>query len=149
MTHKPYSGHIKQSHSSEYLIVNSSNKSADEQLSRDMTKPTTWMCAQHPPSLIRVFAVRMKEAWVLSYPLSATAKTQITYEGQPINDANSSAIISSLSDISYNCLLITHARSFTALNPITVVVKSRPLTGCLATREYKVNERGRALKIIF
>ena len=25
----------------------------------------------HPPSLIRVFAVRMKEAWVLSHPLSA------------------------------------------------------------------------------
>ena len=25
----------------------------------------------HPTSLIRVFAVRMKEAWVLSYPLSA------------------------------------------------------------------------------
>ena len=25
----------------------------------------------HPPSLIRVFAVRMKEAWGLSYPLSA------------------------------------------------------------------------------
>ena len=25
----------------------------------------------HPPSLIRVFTVRMKEAWVLSYPLSA------------------------------------------------------------------------------
>ena len=25
----------------------------------------------HPPSLIRVFAVRMKIAWVLSYPLSA------------------------------------------------------------------------------
>ena len=25
----------------------------------------------HPPSLIRVFAVRMKKAWVLSYPLSA------------------------------------------------------------------------------
>ena len=24
----------------------------------------------HPPSLIRVFAVRMKRAWVLSYPLS-------------------------------------------------------------------------------
>ena len=36
------------------------------------------MCVQrilrsdwHPPSLIRVFAVRMKKAWVLSYPLSA------------------------------------------------------------------------------
>ena len=26
---------------------------------------------QHPPSLIRVFAVRIKKAWVLSYPLSA------------------------------------------------------------------------------
>ena len=26
---------------------------------------------QHPPSLIKVFAVRMKKAWVLSYPLSA------------------------------------------------------------------------------
>ena len=25
----------------------------------------------HPPSLIRVFAVRMKKAWVLSFPLSA------------------------------------------------------------------------------
>ena len=25
----------------------------------------------HPPSLIRVFAVRMKKAWVLSYPVSA------------------------------------------------------------------------------
>ena len=25
----------------------------------------------HPPSVIRVFAVRMKKAWVLSYPLSA------------------------------------------------------------------------------
>ena len=26
---------------------------------------------EHPPSLIRVFAARMKKAWVLSYPLSA------------------------------------------------------------------------------
>ena len=26
----------------------------------------------HPPSLIRVFAVRMKKAWVLRYPLSAS-----------------------------------------------------------------------------
>ena len=25
----------------------------------------------HPPSLIRVFAVRMKKPWVVSYPLSA------------------------------------------------------------------------------
>ena len=25
----------------------------------------------HPPSLIRAFAVRMKKAWVLSYPMSA------------------------------------------------------------------------------
>ena len=25
----------------------------------------------HPPSLIRVFAVRMKKHWILSYPLSA------------------------------------------------------------------------------
>ena len=25
----------------------------------------------HPPNLIRVFAVRMKKAWVLSYPLNA------------------------------------------------------------------------------
>ena len=28
----------------------------------------------HPPSLIRVFAVRMKKAWVISYPLSAQRK---------------------------------------------------------------------------
>ena len=43
-----------------------------------MSKPTMWLCAQRrlrsawtSPSLIRVFAVRMKKAWVLSYPLSA------------------------------------------------------------------------------
>ena len=29
----------------------------------------------HPPSLIRVFAVRMKKAWVLSYPLSAQRRS--------------------------------------------------------------------------
>ena len=47
-------------------------------LSRDMTKQTN-ECAPsedqdqpgHLPSLHRVFAVRMKKAWVLSYPLSA------------------------------------------------------------------------------
>ena len=47
-------------------------------MNRLMTKPTKWLCAQrrlrsaqHPSSLIRVFAVRMKKASVLSYPLSA------------------------------------------------------------------------------
>ena len=36
-------------------------------------KPTKWLCAQrrHPPSLISVFVVCMKKAWVLSNPLSA------------------------------------------------------------------------------
>ena len=37
----------------------------------------------HSPSLIRVFAVRMKKPWVLSYPLSATAKTLIRLGGCP------------------------------------------------------------------
>ena len=43
-------------------------------LSRDMTKPTKWVCAQRrlgSASLIRVFAVFMKNAGILSYPLSA------------------------------------------------------------------------------
>ena len=48
-------------------------------MSRLVTKPNKMACAPsedsdqpgHPPSLIRVFAVRMKKAWVLSYPLSA------------------------------------------------------------------------------
>ena len=43
-------------------------------LSRLMTKPTTSEDSDqpgHPPSLIRVFAVHLKKAWVLSYPLSA------------------------------------------------------------------------------
>ena len=31
----------------------------------------------HPPSLIRVFAVRMKKSWVLTYQLSAQSKTLI------------------------------------------------------------------------
>ena len=55
------------------------------EMSHDMTKPTKWVCAhrrlrsvcasaqsdQSLLRLIRVFAVRMKKAWVLSYPLSA------------------------------------------------------------------------------
>ena len=44
-----------------------------------MTKPKKMACAPsedsdqpgHPPSLIRVFAVRIKKAWVLSYPMNA------------------------------------------------------------------------------
>ena len=45
-------------------------------LSRDMTKPTKWVCAQRRlrsawASAQSVFAVRMKEAWVLGHPLSA------------------------------------------------------------------------------
>ena len=57
----------------------------DQYLSPDMTKQTKWVCAQrrlrsavHPPSLIRVFAVRMKKAWVLSYPLSASEDSDPT-----------------------------------------------------------------------
>ena len=50
-----------------------------------MTKPTN-DCAPsvdsdqpgHPPSLIRVFAVRMKKAWVISYPLSASEDSDQT-----------------------------------------------------------------------
>ena len=38
-------------------------------MSRNTTKPTKWLCAQW--RLFRVFTVRMKKAWVLSYPLSA------------------------------------------------------------------------------
>ena len=47
-------------------------------MSRNTTKPTKWVYAQRKlrsdwasASLIRVFAVRMKKAWVLSYPFSA------------------------------------------------------------------------------
>ena len=55
-------------------------------MSHSITKPTKWPVrpAKTPtslgihsvcrPSLIRVFAVRMKTAWVLSYPLSAQRK---------------------------------------------------------------------------
>ena len=31
----------------------------------------------HPPSLIRVFTVRMKKAWVLSYPLGAQSLNRL------------------------------------------------------------------------
>ena len=37
----------------------------------DKTNKMTVRPAKTPPSLIRVFAVRMKKAWVLRYPLSA------------------------------------------------------------------------------
>ena len=41
------------------------NRQNDSAPSEDSDQPG------HPPSLIRVFTVRMKKAWVLSYPLSA------------------------------------------------------------------------------
>ena len=53
------------------LILNISlqEKKVTNKMSCNMTKPTKWYV--HPPSLIRVFAVRMKKAWGLSYQLSA------------------------------------------------------------------------------
>ena len=41
------------------------NQQSESAPSKDSDQPG------HPPSLIRVFAVRMKKAWILSYPLSA------------------------------------------------------------------------------
>ena len=65
-------------------LVRSANSSTETVPSADKIWAATWQnqqcgCAPnedsdqpgHPPSLIRVFAVRMKKAWVLSYPLSA------------------------------------------------------------------------------
>ena len=54
------------------------NRAARNEISHLVTKPIV-ACAPsedsdqpgHPPSLIRVFAVRMKKAWIVSYPLSA------------------------------------------------------------------------------
>ena len=52
---------------------NMTSVSVPKRLSRIVTKPTKWYVrpTKTPPSLIRVFAVRMKKAWVLSRPLSA------------------------------------------------------------------------------
>ena len=49
------------------------NRCVSHNMSRDMTKPTKWVCTQpgHPPGLIRVFAVCIKKPWIFSYPLSA------------------------------------------------------------------------------
>ena len=38
----------------------------------------------HPPSLIRVFAVRMKKAWALSYPLSVQRSKKISNDQELI-----------------------------------------------------------------
>ena len=48
-----------------HLSHKQQNQQSDCAPSEDSAQPG------HPPSLIRVFAVRMKKAWVLSYPLSA------------------------------------------------------------------------------
>ena len=67
-----------------FFILNTEQSSSSELRSgiptecttdlRGVSAVTIWAASwqnQHPPSLIRVFAVRMKKAWVLSYPLSA------------------------------------------------------------------------------
>ena len=52
----------------------------------DKTKKVTASCEDsdqpwHQPNLIRVFAVRMKKAWVLSYPLSAQQRLWSDWAG--------------------------------------------------------------------
>ena len=47
------------------IVSEPQNQQSDCAPSEDSDQPG------HPPSLVRVFAVRMKKAWVLSYPLSA------------------------------------------------------------------------------
>ena len=47
-----------------------------------MTKPTKGPVCQepgHPASLVRVLAVRMKKAWVLSYPFNAQRRLRSDY----------------------------------------------------------------------
>ena len=59
-------------------------------LSQHMTKPTKWHVRpaiksdqpEHLPSLIRVFAVRMKKAWLLKFPLSVQRRL-IRLDGCP------------------------------------------------------------------
>ena len=60
-----------------YCFARFSLQEGHGNLSRSTTKPTKWDVRpansdqpRHLPSLIRVFAVRMKKAWVLCYPLS-------------------------------------------------------------------------------
>ena len=66
VTHLP-SIYMQQSNSTVKAIWAATwqNQQSDCAPSEDSDQPG------HPPSLIRVFAVRMKKAWVLSYPLSA------------------------------------------------------------------------------
>ena len=54
------------------------NQQSDCASSEDSDQPG------HPPSLIRVFAVRMKKVWVLSYPLSAQRRLLIRLGGCPL-----------------------------------------------------------------
>ena len=54
------------------LLIMISPMAQKVQMRRLMTKPTKWLGpVKTPPSLIRVFAVRMKKVWVLSYPLNS------------------------------------------------------------------------------
>ena len=62
-----------------YSMCNLTWWAVTRNMSRLMRKTNKMACApskgsdqpEHPPSLIRVFAGRMKKDWVLSYPLSA------------------------------------------------------------------------------
>ena len=74
----PFHGHILDtSHCSSFMIITAVCLDIWFEPTHDKTNKVA--CAPnevsdqpgHPPSLIRVFAVRMKKAWILSYPLSA------------------------------------------------------------------------------
>ena len=72
-------------------LIQKENGTKQDQMSRLMTKPNEIPCQPsedtdqpgHPPSLIGVFAVRIKNAWILHYPLSAQWRPWSAWQADP------------------------------------------------------------------
>ena len=66
----------------------------------------------HPPSLIRIFAVRMKKAWVLSYPLSTQRRLWSDWvDAQAdlsLHWAHSHFVSFVMSRLKYLCIIFKH-----------------------------------------
>ena len=71
----------------------------------------------HPPSLIRVFAVRMKKAWVLSYPLSAQRRLWSDWADARFVGFVMSRLISFLSNDSFSVYCISSVRVRSLFEP--------------------------------
>ena len=104
----------------------------------------------HPPSLIRVFAVHMKKAWVLSYPLSAQRRLWSVWADAQADLSLCWAhthfvgfVMSWLIFIPNDGYFVVISTSF-RLETVIIILSTTKSWGCLFAHLYSIHMRNRS-----